>query len=377
MPRPIHVAQVVGRMKSGGVESTVLNHFLHTDPEQVHFTFIAQEDSTFIPYGTIKNHGGEVLLVPSYKKLPQYIKACTRIFQENKPDIVHSHMNALSIFPLRAAKSADISIRIAHSHSTADPNEHIKTLAKDVLKPFSRLYPTNYAACSEHAAQWLFGNKLVEEHKVFILRNAIDIPKFIFNSGIRATKRKELDIQDDQVLLGQVGRISHQKNQLFTLQVFAQLLQSMPNAVLALVGDNDGVDIHQEIQRLGIGSQVRLLGVRNDVAQLYSAFDALMFPSTYEGLGMASIEAQTADLPVICSTNVPSEADIIPELVYRASLKDPIGTRWIPTIQNALARHPALQRTDRSIQVQAAGYDIQQSAVQLTKWYETLVKEQH
>lgn len=118
-----------------------------------------------------------------------------------------------------------------------------------------------------------------------------------------------------------------------------------------------------------------MLGVRNDVSQLYSAFDVLMFPSTYEGLGMASIEAQAADLPVISSTEVPEEADIIPELVYRVSLQDSITNQWIPSIQKALSEHPAQYRTSRYTQVKDAGYDIVESASRLTNWYESLTKE--
>lgn len=375
MSIPIRVAQVVGRMKSGGVERTILNHFTHIDPTRIQFDFFAQEDSTSIPYKEIENHGGRVFLIPSYKNLPQYLLACERLFRETRPDIVHSNMNALSVFPLRAAKKANIPIRIAHSHSTADSHEHIKTLAKDILKPFSRIYPTNYAACSLHAARWLFGNKIVDEDKVFILHNAININNFTFNPEIRLKKRQELGIENSQVLIGQVGRISHQKNQLFTLQVFAQLLRIIPNAVLTIVGDSDGVDLIKEIERLGISNHIRMLGVRNDVSQLYSAFDVLMFPSTYEGLGMASIEAQAADLPVISSTEVPEEADIIPELVYRVSLQDSITNQWIPSIQKALSEHPAQYRTSRYTQVKDAGYDIVESASRLTNWYESLTKE--
>ncbi|PLS23808.1 glycosyltransferase, partial [Bifidobacterium imperatoris] len=145
---PIRVAQVVGRMMGGGVEATVMNHYRHVDHDRVQFDFIVQDDSTVVPAEEIESLGGRVFEIPSYKRLPAYMKACERLFRELRPSIVHSHMNSLSVFPLKAAKDADVPVRIAHSHSTSNPREYAKTAMKMVLRPFSRVYPTHYAACS-------------------------------------------------------------------------------------------------------------------------------------------------------------------------------------------------------------------------------------
>lgn len=355
---------MVGRMMGGGVEATVMNHYRHIDHKRVQFDFIVQDDSTVVPVKEIESLGGRVFTIPSYKHLPQYMKACERLFRELHPVIVHSHMNSLSVFPLKAAKSAGVLVRIAHSHSTSNPREYAKTAMKMALRPFSKVYPTHFAACSTYTARWLFGDRLVDTGAVRIIRNAIEPQAFAFSSSIRAIKRAELDVSDDQLVIGQVGRMCFQKNQLFTLDVFAELLKQRPDAVLVLVGDGDMMDeVRSRIHQLGIGQSVRVLGVRNDMNELYSGFDVLSFPSQYEGLGMAAVEAQAAGLPVICSNHVPEEADLIPELVrfLPLSLHD-----WVGSLANMQIHD---DRRSTAAIIEKAGYDIEDSAKQLGDWY--------
>ena len=281
-------------------------------------------------------------------------------------------MNAVSVFTLMAAKQAGVPVRIAHSHSTSNPNEKAKTLVKNVLRPFSKVYPTRLAACSEYAARWLFGDQVVDAKQVHIIHNAIDIDRFTFNSQSRAIKRDELGVGDSQLLIGQVGRICFQKNQTFTIKVFSELLKNNPSAVLAIVGDGDDSELRKEIHDLRIERNVKLLGIRDDVADYYSAFDILAFPSTYEGLGMASIEAQAADLPVVCSDEVPKEADLIPSLVRRISL-DAGFESWVSTFD--VHESDASGRISHAQEMAKRGYAIHLSAAELAHWYEELEGE--
>lgn len=112
--KPIQVAQIMGRMMGGGLEATIMNHYRFLNHDEVQFDFIVQEDSDHVPSKEILDAGGRIYTVPSYKNLPNYIKTCKHLFTEIRPDIVHSNMNALSVFPLRAAKRG----RHSHSHCT-------------------------------------------------------------------------------------------------------------------------------------------------------------------------------------------------------------------------------------------------------------------
>ena len=123
MSHPIRVAQVVGRMVGGGVEATIMNHYRHIDRSRVQFDFVVQTDSTLVPREEIESLGGRVFAVPSYKNPVAYMRGLERLFRQTHPDIVHSNMNAISVFTLCAAKRAGVPVRIAHSHSTSNPDE--------------------------------------------------------------------------------------------------------------------------------------------------------------------------------------------------------------------------------------------------------------
>lgn len=117
-PVPIRVAQVMGKMLGGGVESVVMNYYRHIDRNKVQFDFLVDADSIRVPEEEIKALGGRVFRIPPYQHPLRYRKELVRLFREEHWPIVHSHINTLSVFPLSAAKKAGVSVRIAHSHST-------------------------------------------------------------------------------------------------------------------------------------------------------------------------------------------------------------------------------------------------------------------
>ena len=160
-------------------------------------------------------------------------------------------------------------------------------------------------------------NEVSDSDPVHIGRNAIDINRFTFIPESRSRKRNEPGIDDAQLFIGQVGRIRFQKNQTFTVNVFPKPLKKRSDTVPVFIGNGNNSGVHTQLHNLGIERNIGIIGIRNDVADFYSAFDALMLPSMHEGLGMASIEAQTTDLPVTCSSAIPKESDLIPELVQR------------------------------------------------------------
>jgi glycosyltransferase involved in cell wall biosynthesis len=56
------------------------------------------------------------------------------------------------------------------------------------------------------------------------------------------------------------------------------------------------------------------------VAPMFAAMDVFVFPSEYEGLGIVAVEGQAAGVPVIASTAIPEEIEVIPRLVDRIPL---------------------------------------------------------
>ena len=303
--KPIIVAQVMGKWLGNGVESVIMNYYRHLDHSKVQFDFICDEDSTRIPYEEIKKLGGLVFLVPKYQKLPKYLKALEKLFKENKYRIVHANINTLSVFPLYAAKKAGVPVRISHSHSTSNIKEWKRNLIKNLLRPFSKRYATDYFACSELAGRYLFGNKAFDRGEVKIIHNAIDIDKFRFDEVARKKLRKEFGIKDSTIVIGHVGRFVQQKNHTFLVDVFKEYHEKNSDSKLLLVGSGPLENkIKKKVEKLGLKNSVLFLGQRDDINKLYSVMDIFCLPSLYEGLPVVGVEAQATGLPCMFSDRI-------------------------------------------------------------------------
>lgn len=350
-----------------------MNHYKFIDHNKVQFDFIVQEGSESIPTDTIKNLGGRIYEIPSYKNLPKYMEACKQIFMQTQPDIVHSNMNALSLFPLRAAMDAHIPVRIAHSHSTDNPNEILRTSVKRLLRPMSKLYPTHLAACGILSGEWLFGKKAVEKGEVHFIHNAIDLQNYTFNENQRHALRASIGITDNQLVIGQIGRFSSQKNQIFSIDVFKEVLKLFPNAVLVFLGIGDTLDeVKTKAASLNLQDKIHFMGLQSNANYWYSAFDVLLFPSLYEGLPLTAIEAQAAGLPIVASDHITPEAFINTDLVSALSLRDS-PQRWAKQLITSIHNTTALQRDREVDTLRTAGYEIRDSAHHLEQWYQTIV----
>lgn len=376
MGAPILVAHVMGKMMGGGVEATVLNHYRHIDKRAVQFVFVIGSDSTVVPTDEIESQGGAIEVVPPYKELTGFLSGCRRVFRNRGVDIVHSDINALSPLPLSAARDAGIGVRIAHSHSTSDPGERLKHVVKTVLRPFSTCSATHLAACSEVAGRWLFGDAAFESGRVHLVKNALELDRFAFDAPRREIVRRELGVDDGCLLMGQIGRLSYQKNQTFALDVAAELRGMGKPFKLVFLGDGpERLALEDKLRELGLGDAVAFLGVKVDVAAYYSALDLLLMPSTYEGLGMVAVEAQVSGLPVLASDRVPAEAEIVEGLVRRLPLGD--AGVWAANVAardvtGAADRAEGAAR--RCEELHAAGYDIEDGARELAAWYRSLLE---
>lgn len=359
---PIRIAQIIGKWLGGGVESVVMNYYRHIDRTKIQFDFICDEDSTNIPYDEIEQLGGRVILVPPYQKVFEYQKDLIKIFKDNNYKIVHSHLNTLSVFPLRAAKKVGVPVRIAHSHSTTNKKEWKKNLVKQILRPFSKVYATDYMCCSELAGRWLFGNKEYDKGNVYLLNNAIDLDKFKYDEKIRKEKRKELNIKDDTLVIGHVGRFVEQKNHRFLIDIFNEVHKENNNSLLLLVGqgplENEIRDVAKEYK---ISESVVFLGQRNDVNDLYNAMDIFAFPSLYEGLGMVLIEAQCSGIKCIASSVVPREVCITENIKFL----DFDNKKWIHYLKELNNEYSREAKFNESINK----YDIKKESLKLNQMY--------
>lgn len=368
---PIRVAQIIGKWLGGGVESVVMNYYRHIDRTKIQFDFICDEDSTNIPYGEIEKMGGKVILIPPYQKVFKYHKKLKEVLKSGGYKIVHSHINTLSVFSLFAAKCAGVPVRIAHSHSTTNKKEKKKNLLKQVLRPFSKVFATDYMCCSELAGRWLFGNKEYDNGNVYLLNNAIDLDKFKYDEEKRKEKRKELNIEDSTLVIGHVGRFVEPKNHRFLIDIFNEVHKQKENSILLLAGQGPLMgEMKEKVKILGIEDSVKFLGQRNDINELYQAFDVFCLPSLYEGLPVVGVEAQATGLLCIFSDDMTKETKVLDIAKFMSLNNTP--EEWATNILEDVKNY---KRINTSKEMTAKNFNIKTEAKNLENYYLKLIND--
>lgn len=366
--KPIRVLQILGIVAGGGVEAVIMNYYEHIDKSQVQFDFVVHDNSPVDITEKVEAMGGKVYKVTPYtKNVFAFMYDVYKIIKKNHYTIVHSNMNTLSVFSLFPAWMAGVPVRILHNHSTSVPSETKRNIMKMILRPFAKLFANKYFACSQLAAEWMYGKSSVESGKVTIIHNAIDLKKYAFDQDKRDRIRKELGIEN-KFVIGHVGRFMYQKNHEFLIDIFYELLKIRKDAILLMIGDGPlHNDVRDKIDKLGITAYVVDLGIRNDVNEWYNVMDVFCFPTRYEGLGMVVIEAEVNNLPSLVSDAVPNEAVVLPNLVKRFSFGLKSAYDWAVNLNHL--RRKQINSQDFFYCFEEKGYYIKKESFNLVNLY--------
>ncbi|KIL49348.1 glycosyltransferase family 1 protein [Jeotgalibacillus soli] len=357
MGNPLRVLHAVVNMNRGGAETLIMNLYRNVDRSKIQFDFLTCKEGIFDK--EILEMGGRIHRIPYVTEIGHtaYVKKLNHFFQKHSTyQIIHSHMDKMSGLVLQAAKKAAIPVRIAHSHNTQSEGGLAQKLYKWYVGNKINLSATHLYACSDAAAKWLFNERSKE---TYVLKNGIECEKYQFSLDVRSRVRNELRLGSESLVIGHIGRFNHQKNHLFLLEVFMDLLKVVPHAILVLAGDGKlRTKIEEKIKEYELEDHVKLLGVREDIHMLLQAFDLFVFPSLHEGLPVTLIEAQGSGLPCIISNSITKEADMGAGLVQYLSLDD--KSVWIEAIYNTV-----LKKSPREIAESALdqnGYNIRKTA---------------
>ena len=322
---PLRIALVLNRMDSGGIEATVMNYYRHLDRSKVQFDFYFAQESSFPQKEELESLGAGIYPIPSYFKLLQHQRALITAFRKRKYQIVHVHMSTMSVFPLIAAKIAKVPCHICHAHSTAHRGEGLRTVLKYILRPFCKWFATDLLACGELAGRWMYGDRLFDQGKVYVVHNAIENHKFAFDPIAREQIRHSFDIPDDAFVVGHIGRFMYQKNHMFLVEIFSEVLKLRPESYLLLVGEGELEEaVRKKAGELNVLDRVIFTGARRDAAKVYSAMDAFCLPSFYEGMSLVGWEAQSNGLACLFSDQMTTETVLSGDAV-QLPLEDAAG----------------------------------------------------
>lgn len=326
---------IVSSMDRGGAETFLMKIYrcLYKNEYQMDFCVSKKEKGFYDE--EILSQGGKIFYVPPKSKNPfkTFIEIKKIVKSENYNYVLRTSQQSLAALDLLAAKLGGAKVLIYRSSNAGMTGNKINKIINKFFSFLPKIIPNVKIAPSTEAAEFVFGKNAVKKGKVKIIHNALDYKLFKFNKNIRNRVRNELGIKDQVVLYGHIGRFNIQKNHLFLLDIFNEILKREKNSMLLLIGEGEEkIKIISKIKELKLEKSVIILKPQPNANEYLMAMDKLIFPSLFEGMPNIVIEAQATGLPCYVSSTITKEAKIT-NLVKYISLTEKI-TNWAETILN-------------------------------------------
>lgn len=322
MNKKIKVLQFSIGNVQGGVTQYVLKNWEFIDKDVFHFDFVTL--SKTLDFGEeIERQGCKIHYISCYaeENETQFINEMEIILSEGY-DVIHLHTNFWRSFIVEElAIKHGVPKIIVHSHNTmigmSDKNQREEALKMHNLRreQFNTKLATDFWACSELAADWLYGEHIPRD-RIKIMNNAIDVEDFSYDTDQRDRYRLQLGLEDCFVI-GHTGRFAYQKNHEFLVDMFHEVSRQVTNARLLLIGTGEmEKGIQERILQYGLTDKVMFMGKRDDVNGLLQAMDLFVLPSRFEGLPIVLIEAQASGIRCVSSDTITREAKVTPNVEY-------------------------------------------------------------
>lgn len=360
--KPYRVLQIVTTMNRGGAETMIMNHYRKIPRDFIQFDFLVHRQERGNYEDEIESMGGRIFRAPKIRPwtYPQYFKWLNSFFKNHAKDFraIHGHIQENTGFAAYFAKKYGIEYRISSSH-IADLGIDYKYIFRQFGRLFTLKYSNKYLACGEDAGKFLYGKRKFE-----IFKNAIDSSKFVYNPEKRIQIRNQLNLNSDCFVVGNVARFGPQKNHLFLIDIFKEVVKQNSDSRLILVGDGPLLkDVENKIRDLDLENNVLLLGLREDISDILQGFDVFLMPSIFEGLPVSVIEAQAAGLPCVLSDVIDKSTDVS-GLIRFVSLNSNVK-EWA----RSLLGFKDFERKSQTKFIKEAGYDTSENIKKMINLY--------
>ena len=303
MSRPIKILQVLGSLDRGGAEICALEILRHVDRRHFESHFCVLSGLPGVLADQIRAAGGQVHLLARGRS--GFAGRFRALLAKHRFDAVQSQVLYYSGFLLRLAAQCRAPIRTAVLHSSHDGRRSGpgRWLYRRLMRRWIDRYATDVVAVSEGAMAGAWREDWKSDPRCRVIYNGLDLRPFDAPVDVEQVRR-EFALPGHAPLYVHVGRMRKAKNHLRLLSIFAEMLRRQPAARLLLVGEGGNRierDVRRRIAELGIADHLTVCGERSDVPRLLKAAAALIFPSRWEGLPGAVLEACAAGTPVLAS----------------------------------------------------------------------------
>lgn len=251
------------------------------------------------PITTPNNPHIKIYSLKSKKSLLSIFKVylkCSRIIKKFNPDIVHSHMFHANIFARMLRMISRFPILICTAHNTIEGG-----WGRMAMYRMTDMLATLSTNVSSEAVSSFENKGAVKRGHMIVMNNGIDTGYYHYSTKYRDLKRKELNLDSDDVLLLAVGRLTEAKNYPNMLSAF-NLIKTQKNVHLAIIGAGEKESELKAIAKIMRNSdKIHWLGLRHDVREWMSAMDIYVMSSSWEGMPLVLCEAMSCSGFVIAT----------------------------------------------------------------------------
>lgn len=280
------------------------------------------------------------------------VKDLVRLFREKRPDVVHTHLFLADFWGRIAARLARVPAVVTTDHNVNVTYRRSHRFVNRALVPLT----DRFVAVSDAVAEDMRGHG-IPDAKIITIRNGIDVSRFAV--------RPRLPFSATPRLLA-VGRLAEQKGYGTLLAALANVREPWRLRV-AGIGTLER-DLRRAAERLGIAGKIEWLGARRDVPALLAASDLFCFPSHWEGLGLAVMEAAVAGIPIIAS-DLPALRELFADgdITFVPS-EDVSG--WAAALSYALSHgDEMIERADCTMTKARATFDVSRMVTAYAEMY--------
>lgn len=314
--KKIKVLYFVDSLEYGGIQKFLLNIIKNNKNMDIDILTIKEEPTSIEKEITLNKVNVYKLNNSKIKGIFSYInykKQVDLFFKYHHDyDVVHMNGTSKNSYILKCAKKNNIKMRIAHSHNTDFITKNkLKKIIGNYLKKELIKYSTDLFACSESAGRWLF-----KDNDFIVIPNGIETKKYLYNKLYREELIKKYNLEN-KFIIGNIARITNQKNTLFLIDILKELLKVKDNVFLIIIGTgNLEKKLQRKIKNNNLENNVLVLKNIDDIYKYYNIFDVFVLPSLYEGFSISVLEAQINGLQCIVNKDVlPNEVKVSDNII--------------------------------------------------------------
>ena len=335
----INIAHVVFSFGAGGIENGIVNLVNNLDPDRYRHTIVCLTNAGEFAE---KIHGGNSNLIELHKKdgndwgLPFKLR---RVFKNNGIDIVHLRGWPTLIEGIIGAKLAGVKKIIYGFHGKTIQDISTRNRKRQFAEMIAVRFIDRVVTLSEIMAADYAQYARIPTSKIQVIYNGVDTEKFNNKSNIKKI-RKELAINEDDFVIGSVGRLDPVKDFPTLIKAFSLFCMDIGSSKLIIVGEGpERATLEKLAKDVDVEEKTIFTGYRNDINKLMQAMNIYVQTSLYEGFSNTIVEAMAAGLPVV-ATDVGGNSVLIKSRTDNL-LIEPANPTLLSSILLKLARNKA------------------------------------